>query len=233
MRQIILDTETTGLSTQSGHRIIEIGAIELINRRITGKKFHYYLNPDRDVDYGAQKIHGITRAFLSDKPRFNTIAHELLTFIRNAELIIHNASFDIGFLNYELALFDKTLGIIEDYAQVTDSLILARKKHPNQKNSLDALSKRYEVDHFDREFHGALLDARILAQVYLAMTGGQSALTLEIVNHTQDTQTQQSMNKTNHSFIVIQANNEELAAHEKYLNKIKEANGGQCLWLQD
>ncbi len=234
MRQIILDTETTGLSPQAGHRIIEIGALEMLNRRLTGKKFHYYLNPDRDIDYGAQKIHGITRSFLADKPRFKEVAHDLLAFIKNAELIIHNASFDINFLNYELALLDKNLGNIEDYAQVLDSLSVARKKHPNQKNSLDALSKRYEIDNFDRELHGALLDAQILAQVYLAMTGGQADLSLEVSEQSQRAQTaQEGVQHGSLDFKVVYANSEELAAHTHYLQKIKEANSGQCLWLQD
>lgn len=234
MRQIVLDTETTGLSPQAGHRVIEIGALEMVNRRLTGKQFHYYLNPDRDIDYGAQKVHGITRTFLEDKPRFAQIVHELIDFIRGSELIIHNATFDINFLNYELALVDKTLGIVEDYAQVLDSLIIARKKHPNQKNSLDALSKRYEIDHFDRDLHGALLDSQILAQVYLAMTGGQADLSLVV----DEVQTVSHIEHLTHDlsqqpFKIIYADSTELALHEQYLQKIKEANRGQCLWLQD
>lgn len=234
MRQIVLDTETTGLSPQAGHRVIEIGALELMNRRLTGKQFHFYLNPDRDIDYGAQKVHGLTRAFLSDKPRFAEVAHELLDFIRDAELIIHNAPFDVGFLNYELSLFDQTLGTVENYAQILDSLTVARKKHPNQKNSLDALSKRYEIDHFDRDLHGALLDARILAQVYLAMTGGQADLSLELTQSPQRAHgAHEMMHHHAKPFKVIHADAEELAAHEQYLQKIKEANGGKCLWIQD
>jgi DNA polymerase-3 subunit epsilon len=234
MRQIVLDTETTGLSTEAGHRIIEIGALELVNRRLTGKQFHYYLNPDRDVDYGAQKVHGLTRSFLKDKPRFSDIAHEFLAFIRDSELVIHNAPFDIGFLNYELYLYDKSLGIISDYAQVVDSLILARKQHPNQKNSLDALSKRYEIDCFDRELHGALLDSKILAQVYLAMTGGQANLSLELEESTQVfSDNKEYAQQQYQPFKVIYADTTELAMHEQYLQKIKEANRGQCVWLQD
>ncbi len=234
MRQIVLDTETTGLSPQAGHRVIEIGAIEMINRRITGKQFHYYLNPDRDIDYGAQKVHGLTRAFLADKPRFSDIAHALLDFVRDAELIIHNASFDIGFLNYELSLLDKTLGVVENYAEVTDSLSLARKKHPTQKNSLDALSKRYEIDqHIERDLHGALLDARILAQVYLAMTGGQADLSLEVETSKAKHSAPEITRVDAQTFKVIHADPEELAAHAQYLQKIKEANRGQCVWLQD
>ncbi|MGA2655485.1 MAG: DNA polymerase III subunit epsilon [Gammaproteobacteria bacterium] len=234
MRQIVLDTETTGLSPEAGHRIIEIGALEMVNRRLTGKQFHYYLNPDRDIDYGAQKVHGITRAFLKDKPRFAEIAHELLAFIRNAELIIHNAPFDIGFLNYELALFDKTLGVVNDYAEVIDSLILARKQHPNQKNSLDALTKRYEIDCFDRELHGALLDAKILAQVYLAMTGGQADLSLEIDQPQKIVHRAKDLTQNNEqTYKIIYADETELATHQQYLQTIKEANRGKCVWLQD
>ncbi len=234
MRQIVLDTETTGLSPEAGHRIIEIGALELINRRLTGKQFHYYLNPDRDVDYGAQKVHGLTRAFLKDKPRFPEIVREFLAFIRDAELIIHNAPFDIGFLNYELSLHDKSLGIISDYAQVLDSLVLARKQHPNQKNSLDALSKRYEIDCFDRELHGALLDSKILAQVYLSMTGGQADLSLELEESSKViVENKEQAEQQHQPFKVIYADTTELAIHEQYLQKIKEANRGQCVWLQD
>ncbi|MFA6037274.1 MAG: DNA polymerase III subunit epsilon [Legionellales bacterium] len=234
MRQIVLDTETTGLSPEAGHRIIEIGALEMVNRRLTGKQFHYYLNPDREVDYGAQKVHGLTRAFLSDKLRFAEIVDELLVFIKGAELIIHNAPFDVAFLNYELSLHDKKLGKVEDHAQILDSLVLARKKHPNQKNSLDALSKRYEIDCFDRELHGALLDSRILAQVYLAMTGGQADLSLDIEESSVQTQQQHKIiRQADQTFAVIYAQEEELQLHAQYLQKIKEANRGQCLWLQD
>lgn len=234
MRQIVLDTETTGLSPEAGHRIIEIGALELVNRRLTGKQFHYYLNPDRDVDYGAQKVHGLTRSFLKDKPRFSEIVKEFIAFIRDAELIIHNAPFDIGFLNYELSLIDKSLGIVSDYAQVVDSLVLARKQHPNQKNSLDALSKRYEIDCFDRELHGALLDSKILAQVYLAMTGGQADLSLEIEETSKAAHIDKNILQTKQQPLkVIYAQAEELVMHEHYLQKIKEASRGQCVWLQD
>ncbi len=234
MRQIVLDTETTGLSPQAGHRIIEIGAVELINRRLTGRQFHYYLHPDREIDYGAQKVHGITLEFLADKPRFHEITDAFLEFIRDAELIIHNATFDTAFINAELTRVSKKLGAIEDYAQILDTLPLARKKHPGQKNSLDALVKRYEVEHFARDLHGALLDAQILAQVYLAMTGGQADLSFEMAS-APDTRGESLTPTQNASdYTVIYADAEELIAHEQLLKKIKkEAQHGQCLWLQE
>ena len=167
MRQIILDTETTGLESKQGHRIIEIGCIELINRRKTERNFHQYLNPERDIEDGAFNIHGLSNEFLSDKSRFADIAQEFIDFIRDGELIIHNAPFDVGFINAELKLLGKKLGKIEDYCTVFDTLLLAREKHPGQKNNLDALCKRYEVDNSQRDLHGALLDAQILLDVYL------------------------------------------------------------------
>jgi DNA polymerase-3 subunit epsilon len=179
MRQIVLDTETTGLSTGQGHRIIEIGAIELLNRRQTGREFHRFLNPERDIDEGAERVHGISRADLETAPRFDAVADELLEFIKDAELVIHNAEFDVGFLEYELQLMKHPRPSISDHAQVLDTLSLARELHPGQRNSLDALCKRYEVDASNRELHGALIDADLLARVYLAMTGGQTALFLD------------------------------------------------------
>ncbi len=177
MRQIVLDTETTGLEPQDGHRIIEIGAVELIDRRLTGQHFHQYLNPERDIEDGALEVHGISREFLLDKPLFADVAQEFLDFIEGAELLIHNAPFDIGFLDMELGLINNPVRI-ESHAQVLDTLELARDLHPGQRNSLDALCKRYEVDNSSRNLHGALLDSEILADVYLAMTGGQSDLGL-------------------------------------------------------
>lgn len=176
MRQIILDTETTGLEPQQGHRVIEIGCVELINRRLTGSHFHTYLQPDREIDDGAASVHGITQAFLSDKPRFNDVADEFLTFVRGAELIIHNAPFDVGFLDSELALLERGDPPLNQVCKIVDSLVLARQLHPGQRNSLDALCKRYGVNNEHRELHGALLDAQLLAEVYLAMTGGQTSL---------------------------------------------------------
>jgi DNA polymerase-3 subunit epsilon len=176
MRQIALDTETTGLEPALGHRIIEIAGIEIVNRRLTGKHFHCYLNPERDIDAGAQNVHGISREFLSDKPTFAQTAEEFLTYIKNAELIIHNASFDVGFINHELTLLNPQTLKITEHCKIIDTLSLARLRHPGQKNNLDALCKRYDIDNSKRDLHGALLDARLLAQVYLAMTGGQGTL---------------------------------------------------------
>lgn len=175
MRQIALDTETTGIGHESGHRVIEIGCIELVNRKLTGRTFHTYLNPERAVDDGAFKVHGISDQFLKDKPLFKSVSTEFLEFIDKAELIIHNAVFDLGFLNAELSRLPHSKKM-EEYSSVIDTLVLARKKHPGQRNSLDALCKRYDVDNTNRQLHGALLDAQILAQVYLAMTGGQTEL---------------------------------------------------------
>ena len=179
MRQVVLDTETTGLEPADGHRIIEIGALELIDRRLTGRQFHRYLNPERAVDAGALEVHGLDDEFLADQPRFAEVVKEFLDFIRDAELIIHNAPFDIGFLDAELARLAEPMRIA-DFARVLDSLELARELHPGQRNSLDALCKRYEVDNSNRSLHGALLDAELLADVYLLMTGGQVALGLDL-----------------------------------------------------
>ena len=179
MRHVILDTETTGLEPSEGHRIIEIGCLELVHRRPSGRRFHRYLNPDRPVDAGAVEVHGLDDRFLADKPRFHEVVDEFLDFIRGAELVIHNAPFDVGFLNAELARLGPQWGAVEDYAGVTDTLAQARTLHPGQRNSLDALCKRYQVDNSGRELHGALLDAELLAEVYLAMTGGQGSLGLD------------------------------------------------------
>jgi DNA polymerase-3 subunit epsilon len=179
MRQIVLDTETTGLSAKQGHRIIEIGCLELVDRRLTGREFHRFLNPDRDIDQGAEAVHGISRADLETEPRFSEIADEFLVFIKDAQLIIHNATFDVGFLEHELKLMKHKKAKIEDHATVLDTLPLARKMHPGQRNSLDALCKRYEVDATKRDVHGALIDSELLANVYLAMTGGQTAMLLD------------------------------------------------------
>ncbi len=179
MRQIVLDTETTGLEVSQGHRIIEIGCIELVNRRVTGNHWHYYVNPDRAVDSGAYEVHGISSEFLQDKPRFSELAEEFHSYVAGAELVIHNAPFDVGFLNNEFALLESPLVPLEESCGILDTLLLARQKHPGQKNNLDALCKRYGIDNSNRSLHGALLDARILADVYLAMTGGQTSLGLD------------------------------------------------------
>ena len=176
MRQIVLDTETTGLEPAEGHRIIEIGCVEMVNRRLTGNNFHRYLQPDREIDDGAIEVHGITNEFLADKPRFKDIAREFLDYIKGAQLVIHNAAFDVGFMVHEFGLLKAGFGKTEDHCTVLDTLLMARKMHPGQRNSLDALCKRYEIDNSHRDLHGALLDAEILAYVYLGMTGGQTNL---------------------------------------------------------
>lgn len=230
MRQIVLDTETTGLDTADGHRIIEIGAVEIVNRRLTGRTFHHYLNPDRDIDQGALDVHGITLESLQDKPRFAEVVEDLLTFVRDGQLIIHNAPFDIGFLNYELTLLGHAITDLASVCDVSDSLALARRLHPGQKNNLDALCRRYMIDNSQRQYHGALLDAEILADVYLAMTGGQATLSL-------DTSTQAGAQTVAQPVVctaplaVIRATAEELAAHQARLAAIDEASGGQCLWV--
>jgi DNA polymerase-3 subunit epsilon len=233
-RQVVLDTETTGLSTADDHRIIEIGCVELINRRLTGERFHQYINPKREIDAGAMEVHGITPQFLADKPLFSSVVDDFMRFIDGAELIIHNAAFDVGFLNHELSKLKGEKRKIADVCSVLDTLKLARDKHPGQKNNLDALCRRYFVDNSNRELHGALLDAEILADVYLAMTGGQVSLSLAaevpIANHkVRDsevlTQTQRG------PFRVIKANQDELLAHETNLQRLDKVTAGQCLWL--
>lgn len=186
MRQVVLDTETTGLETSLGHRIIEIGCVEVIDRRITDNHWHYYINPDREIDDGAYEVHGISNDFLQDKPRFQEIAQEFVTYIDGAELVIHNARFDVGFLDYELGQLEGESTTIEQHCRILDTLVMARQKHPGQKNSLDALCRRYEIDNSRRSLHGALLDARILSEVYLAMTGGQTALGLDVSDQGHD-----------------------------------------------
>ena len=231
MRQIVLDTETTGLSAAQGHRIIEIGCVELINRRLTGREWHRFINPERDIDEGAERVHGISRESLEDKPYFNEIVDEFLDFIRDAELVIHNADFDVGFLDHELALMQHAAPAIEHHAAVLDTLTLARKMHPGQRNSLDALCKRYEVDASKRNVHGALIDAELLANVYLAMTGGQTALLLdeeEGQEVTDETSVTVASSATYLDLVVVTASNDEVEAHEAMLQKLREAGG--CLW---
>lgn len=233
MRQIVLDTETTGLDPAQGHRIIEIGCIELINRRPTGRRFHHYLQPDREIDAGAINVHGITNQFLQDKPRFHEIATEFLAFIEGAELIIHNAAFDVGFINHELKILDKNHCELTALCQVMDTLALARKLHPGQKNNLDALCKRYSIDNSQRELHGALLDAQILADVYLAMTGGQVNLLLDsaaIAAQNIVTETPIRLPHQRSRLKVITATLAELEAHNQRLSSIDKESGGRCLW---
>lgn len=234
MRQIVLDTETTGLSTSDGHRIIEVGCIELVNRRLSGRSYHRYLNPDREIDEGAERVHGISIEDLRDKPRFAEIADELLEFLSGAELVIHNADFDVGFLDHELTLMQHPKPQIEQHAGVLDTLSLARELHPGQRNSLDALCKRYEVDASSRDLHGALIDADLLARVYLAMTGGQTALSLDASEEQVDTgSTAASLvsRAPGLKLVVREASAAELAAHEALLDAMAEQ--GPCLWRAD
>jgi len=232
MRQVILDTETTGLRTEDGHRIIEIGCLEMINRKLTGNHYHQYINPERIVEEGAIAIHGITNDFLSDKPFFADITSTFMDIISGAELIIHNAPCDVGFLNYELMLTRCDWKSITDYCGVVDTLKLARQLHSGQRNSLDALCKRYGIDNTKRDLHGALLDANLLAQVYLAMTGGQGSF-FDSLNETQ-TITHQRSEVVSHVHIsqsqltILNATDDELAAHADYLGLLKKQ--GKCLW---
>jgi DNA polymerase III subunit epsilon len=232
MRQVVLDTETTGLEVEQDHRVIEIGCVELLNRRLTGKSFHRYLNPQREIDEGALQVHGLTRERLSTEPTFSAVHAEFLEFIRDAELIIHNAPFDVAFLNAELARIE--LGSrVADLCQVLDTLALARQMHPGQRNSLDALCKRYSVDNSHREYHGALLDARILAEVYLAMTGGQASLILSAESDTARSGSRPSAFKRSAAgtpIIVVMANDEETAAHEHILALLDKASSGKTVW---
>ncbi len=234
MRQVVLDTETTGLDTSEGHRIIEIGAIEIINRQVTDRFYHQYLNPEREIDSGAEAVHGISLESLQDKPKFVDVCEEFLDFIRDAELIIHNAAFDIGFLNYELQCIEHELDDLRDICTVTDTLKDARKLHPGQRNSLDALCKRYEIDNSHRELHGALLDAQILADVYLAMTGGQVSLSLAANTETHKQSKQAKVqNKKVHDLKIQSASQQELAEHEKMLLHIAQNNESQTtVWAE-
>lgn len=220
-RQIVLDTETTGLEPEKGHRIIEVGCLEMVNRRITGSTFHRFINPQRDIERDAEDVHGITNEFVQDKPLFREIIDELITYIDGAELIIHNAPFDVNFLNHEFNWAGKRYKKIEDYCDVFDTLIYARRKHPGQRNSLDALCSRYHVDNSNRELHGALLDAELLAQVYLLLTGGQGQL-FQGESGAQATQQTQNkikrISKARAPLKVITASSEELAAHQAFLN---------------
>lgn len=235
MRQVILDTETTGLSPAQGHRIIEIGCIELVNRRPTGREYHRLLNPDRDIDEGAERVHGMSRADLQGHPRFADIAEELLEFIRGAELIIHNAEFDIGFLEHELKLIQHAQPEICTHCKVLDTLLLAREMHPGQRNSLDALCKRYQIDNSRRDVHGALIDAELLANVYLAMTGGQAALLLDTemtLPAAAPGEIGPRATREGIHLVVRRATPEEAAEHEAFLERIARAADGECLWRQ-
>ncbi|CCE24698.1 DNA polymerase III subunit epsilon [Methylotuvimicrobium alcaliphilum] len=232
IRQIVLDTETTGLNPQEGHRVIEIGCVELLNRRLSGRHFHVYINPEREIDAGAVEVHGITNEFLADKPVFSSIVDDFINFIRDAELVIHNAPFDVGFLNHEFGLLNNGAGVVESYSSVFDTLTFARKKHPGQRNSLDALCKRYGIDNSHRDLHGALLDAEILADVYLLMTGGQASLLDEEIPSDEEGGGESvivRLPSDRPRLKVIQCDAEEVAEHQRRLAAIEKA-GGVCLW---
>jgi DNA polymerase-3 subunit epsilon len=235
MRQVVLDTETTGLEAAAGHRIIEIGCIEIVNRRPTGQKFHRYVNPEREIDAGALAVHGIDNAKLASAPKFAEIVDELLGFIDGAELVIHNAPFDVAFLDAEFARLPGNTRCVAGLCKVLDTLALARKLHPGQRNGLDALCKRYSVDNSKRELHGALLDAGILVDVYLAMTGGQSALALDVATNrgaTIQADSGASLRAPGVTLSVPGADEDELRRHEAMLDLLHKASGGKALWRQ-
>jgi DNA polymerase III subunit epsilon len=232
-RQIVLDTETTGLSPAAGHRVIEIGCIEIKDRLVTQNSLHLYTNPDREIDAGAMRVHGITNEFVSDKPRFNKIVKEFLAFVEGAELIIHNAPFDVGFLNHELSLCGRQYGKLEDHCTITDTLVMARDKHPGQRNSLDALCQRYSVDNSSRDYHGALLDSKLLAQVYLYMTGGQKqlfAIDDEVGEDAVEDIKIRPVSSQRDALAVVDPDAEELAKHQAYLLALEKK--GKCVWTQ-
>lgn len=237
MRQIVLDTETTGLEASQGHRIIEIGCVELENRRLTGNHYHQYVNPQREIDQGAIEVHGITNEFLNDKPLFDKVAADFIEFVRGAELIIHNAPFDLGFLDAELKRLPQQRDSMIDLCTVVDTLVMARAKHPGQRNNLDALCQRYDVDNSQRDLHGALLDAEILADVYLAMTGGQTALQLsDATANSGDggpgSQQIRRLAAGRTALPILRASAEERAGHEAQLDAIAASSGGKVLWRE-
>ncbi len=230
MRQIVLDTETTGLEHKQGHRIVEIAVVELSNRQLTGNHFHYYLNPGRDSDEGALQVHGLTTEFLQDKPKFYEISKEFLSFINDAELIIHNAPFDVGFLNHELNLIN--LQTLDSYCSlITDTLKLAKEFHPGRRNNLDALCERYNIDNSKRTLHGALLDAELLAEVYLAMTRGQESLLIEL-EHIEFIQHSMDHHLDGCNLKIIEATAEEYAQHLMVLENIARESSNKCLWMK-
>ncbi|MDA0789149.1 MAG: DNA polymerase III subunit epsilon [Proteobacteria bacterium] len=233
MRQVVVDTETTGLEVEAGHRILELGCVEIVGRKLTRRHFHHYIDPQREIDDGALEIHGITRSFLRDKPVFADVWPSFLEFINGAELIIHNAPFDVEFLNYEMAMISPDLGVITDYCNVVDSLELARNKHPGQRNNLDALCKRYNVDNSQRDLHGALLDAEILADVYLLLTGGQVSLGLdEVEPEFSDAAGGRRLRDDRPALAVIRADSDEIRRHEAKLAQLdREAEDG-CAWIR-
>jgi DNA polymerase-3 subunit epsilon len=225
-RQIVLDTETTGLEPSQGHRIIEIGCVEMNNRRLTGNNYHQFLQPDREIDEGAQAVHGISNEFLADKPRFPDVIKDFIEYLDGAELIIHNAPFDVGFIDHEFKLVGAEYGNVATYCSVVDTLVMARKMRPGKKNNLDVLCKEYEVNNAHRELHGALLDAELLAEVYLRMTGGQSALSLEsedVSDNADGVAVTKKLSADRKPVRIIQANDEELKAHQAIVEKMGEA----------
>lgn len=231
-RQIVLDTETTGLEYRQGHRIIEIGCVELVNRKLTGNNYHVYLNPEREIDQGAMEVHGITNEFLSDKPLFADVYEKMLEYLSDAELIIHNAPFDVGFLNAELERIPNPTPTIAQICGVHDTLIQARKMHPGQRNDLDSLCRRYEIDNTHRDLHGALLDAEILADVYLSMTGGQTLLSLDVAEAVND---QHGVKKDAIKFCelslpIIEPSSEEMQNHVDWVARLDDKVDGQCVW---
>ncbi|MEE9334648.1 MAG: DNA polymerase III subunit epsilon [Granulosicoccaceae bacterium] len=229
MRQVVLDTETTGLDAQSGHRIIEIGCVEMIERRLTGNNLHIYLQPDRQIDHGAMEVHGISNEFLSDKPRFEDVATEVLDYLKGAELVIHNADFDVGFLDAEFARVAGNI-TINSICRVIDTLALARKLYPGQRNSLDALCKRMDVNNSHRTLHGALLDSEILADVYLRMTGGQTALLLDEDNAANAAISADNTDKKTHHLKLVEADEVEMRAHDLWLDKLANSSDAGCVW---
>lgn len=233
-RQIVLDTETTGLEPSQGHRIIEIGCVEMIERRLTGNNFHVYIQPDREIDAAAVEVHGITNEYLADKPRFEGIAQDFINYIRDAELIIHNAPFDVGFMDAEFARLPEKV-VTADICRITDSLVMAREKHPGQRNSLDALCGRYDIDNSHREKHGALLDSEILADVYLMMTGGQRLLSLGDDQQGEDGSSAAAIRRITadvSSLVIRKASADELVLHEEKLDAIAKA-GGEVVWRRE
>ncbi|WP_334039606.1 DNA polymerase III subunit epsilon [Alteromonas macleodii] len=231
MRQIVLDTETTGIDPKEGHRIIEIGCVEVVNRRLTGNHFHVYINPGRHIEQEAIEVHGITNEFLADKPTFSQVAQEFVSFIKGAQLVIHNAPFDVGFMDHEFGMEASTKGVsTNQICDVLDTLTLARQMHPGQKNNLDALCKRYGIDNSHRTLHGALLDAEILADVYLLMTGGQTKLKLASSSGSDaDSTAIRRINRSANKLKVIKASADEITQHEARLDIVEKA-GGKCLW---
>jgi DNA polymerase-3 subunit epsilon len=234
MRQIVLDTETTGLETSQDHRIIEIGCVELVGRKLTGRHYHQYINPQRKVDEGAMEVHGITDQFLEDKPLFDQVAKEFLEFVDGADLVIHNAPFDVGFINHEIAKLSGKFQVIETSCRIIDTLALARQKHPGQKNNLDALCKRYGVDNSARDLHGALLDAEILADVYLLMTGGQVNLNISDQSTSASgevgTSSIRRLSEDRTPLKIVKPSSEELSLHQQKLDAINKSSGA-CIWM--